>query len=397
MFSASLFSAFIPLLPITAAVFIGFFAMGMALPVVPRQVHDVLGMSALLVGVVMGSQYITSILLGRGWSGTVTDTRGPRRAMLAGLLGAACVGGVYFVSLAFVSQPSLSLAILIAGRLLTGVAEPFIISSALSWGIARVGVEHAGKVIGWVGMALFAAYGVGAPAGAVVYAHFGFAGIALSTVLVPLAAVAVAWRIRGVAPSAGVRPAFYKVLGIVKLPGLALTLSSFGYAAINAFVVLLFVQRGWGSAALAFTSMGAGFIVARLLVGHLPDKLGGAKVAAVCVAVEAVGQLMIWAAPNAPLACVGAALTGGGYALAFQGFGVEAVRRAPPQSRGAATSGYVVFQDFSMALAGPLGGWLALHAGVDAIYLAGAIGALASVGLALAMMAGTAARGASAQ
>ncbi|MBI2769095.1 MAG: arabinose transporter [Burkholderiales bacterium] len=391
--AGSLFSAFVPLLPITAAVFIGFFAMGMALPVVPRQVHDTLGMSALMVGVVMGSQYLTSMLLGRGWSGTVTDTRGPRRAMLVGLLGAACVGGVYFISVAFVAQPSLSLAVLLAGRLLTGVAEPFIITAALSWGIARVGVEHAGKVIGWVGMALFAAYGVGAPAGAAVYAQFGFAGIAAATVLVPLAAFAIAWRIRGAAPSAGVRPAFYKVLGIVKLPGLALTLSSFGYAAINAFVVLLFVQRGWGSAALAFTSMGAGFIVARLLVGHLPDKRGGAKVAAVCVAIEAVGQLMIWAAPNALVACVGAALTGGGYALAFQGFGVEAVRRAPPQSRGAATGGYVVFQDFSMALAGPLGGWLALHAGVDVIYLAGAIGALASVGLAVAMMRGPAARG----
>ncbi|RZJ16134.1 MAG: MFS transporter, partial [Haliea sp.] len=229
----------------------GFFAMGMALPVVPRHVHDTLGMSTLLVGVVMGSQYITSILLGRGWSGAVTDTRGPQRAMLMGTLGAACVGLVYFASLAFVAQPSLSLGILIAGRLLTGVAEPFIITSAMSWGIARVGPEHAGKVIGWVGMALFGAYGFGAPVGAWVYAHFGFAGIAAATVLVPLAAFAVAWRTGTVAPSAGVRPAFYKVLGFVKLPGLALTLCSFGYASINAFVVLLFVQHGWGSAALA--------------------------------------------------------------------------------------------------------------------------------------------------
>ncbi|MEO7641408.1 MAG: arabinose transporter [Ramlibacter sp.] len=384
--ATSLFSAFLPLLPITLAVFVGFFAMGMALPVVPRHVHDTLGMSTLLVGVVMGSQYLTSILLGRAWSGAVTDTRGPRRAMLMGALGAACVGLVYFVSLAFVSQPSLSLAILIAGRLLTGVAEPFIITSAMSWGIARVGAEHSGKVIGWVGMALFAAYGFGAPVGAWVHARFGFAGIAAATVLVPLAAFAIASRTGSVAPGAGVRPPFYKVLGFVKLPGLALTLCSFGYAAINAFVVLLFVQHGWGSAALAFTCMGAGFILARLLVGHLPDQLGGAKVAAVCVAVEALGQLLIWGAPGALVACIGAALTGGGYALAFQGFGVEAVRRAPPQSRGAATGGYVVFQDFSMGLAGPLGGWLALHAGVDAIYLAGAIGALASAVIAVWMM-----------
>jgi hypothetical protein len=48
--------------------------------------------------------------------------------------------------------------------------------------------------------------------------------------------------------------------------------------------------------------------------------------------------------------------------------------------------GYVVFQDLSMGLAGPLGGWLALHAGVPAIYLAGGIGAFISALLALAMM-----------
>lgn len=388
--SPSLFSAFLPLLPITLSVFIGFFAMGMALPVVPRHVHDTLGMGTVMVGVVMGSQYLTSILIGRGWSGTVTDTRGPRRAMATGLLGAAGVGLVYLLSLAFSAQPGVSLAVLLAGRLLTGMAEPFIITSALAWGIARLGPEHAGKVIGWVGMALFGAYGLGAPAGAAVYAHFGFGGIALATVGVPLAALAVALGIpaqaAGAAGPAGVRPPFYKVLGIVRLPGLALTLCSFGYAAINAFVVLLFVQRGWGSAALAFTSMGGGFILARLLVGHLPDKLGGARVGLVCVVVEAAGQLLIWGAPGALLACVGAALTGGGYALAFQGFGVESVRRAPPQSRGAAMGGYVVFQDFSMVLAGPLGGWLALQAGLGAVFMAGALGSLGAAGIAWWMM-----------
>ncbi len=49
----------------------------------------------------------------------------------------------------------------------------------------------------------------------------------------------------------------------------------------------------------------AGFIVARLVAGHLPDPLGGARVAAVCVALEALGQGLrgaeglIWLAPRA--------------------------------------------------------------------------------------------------
>jgi predicted MFS family arabinose efflux permease len=68
--------------------------------------------------------------------------------------------------------------------------------------------------------------------------------------------------------------------------------------------------------------------------------------------------------------------------LAFQAFGVEAVRLTQPESRGAAMGGYVVFQDVSMALAGPLGGWLALHAGISTVYLAGTIGSLGAVALA---------------
>jgi hypothetical protein len=73
--------------------------MGMALPVLPCHVHDTLGQGTFLVGVVMGAQFIVSILLGRQWAGSASDGPGPKVAMPAGLLGACCVGGLYFVSL----------------------------------------------------------------------------------------------------------------------------------------------------------------------------------------------------------------------------------------------------------------------------------------------------------
>jgi len=381
----TLFSAFLPLLPLMLATFAGFFPSGMALPVVPRHVHDTLGFGTVLVGLVMGSQYITSVLLGRVLAGSTADARGPKLGMCLGLVGIAAVGATYWVSLVLIEQRQVSLAVLITARLVTGVAESFIITSALAWGITRLGAEHSGKVIGWIGMSLFGSYAVAAPVGSWVHGRFGFEGIAAATVLVPIVTLVAAARMQGIAPSGLKRPPFYQVLGLVKAPGLALTLSSFGYAAITAFVVLLYAERGWGAAALAFTSLGAGFIVARLLAGHLPDAKGGAKVGGAFAAIEAVGLLLIWVAPGPTMACIGAALVGAGYAMAFQGFGVEAVRRAPPQSRGAAMGSYVVFQDLSMGLSGPLGGWLAVHAGLASVYLAGAVGALASVVLAMWM------------
>jgi predicted MFS family arabinose efflux permease len=354
----------------------------MAMPVLPLHVHGTLGQSTVLVGVVMGAQYLSALLVGRLWAGATADSRGSRRAALAGLLGVMLVvASLYFASvLLFADRPSLATATIIAARLATGVAESFFITGMLTWGIARVGPEHAGKVIGWMGMAVFAAYGAGAPVGVWVHSRFGFAGIAAATLLVPLAAFAMVWSLRGVAPSHAHRQPFYKVLGLIKLPGAGLTLLSVGYAMIMAFIALLFAQRGWQGTAYAFIALGAGFIGARFLFGQLPDQLGGGRVGIVCAAVQVVGQLLIWGAAGPVMACAGAVLTGGAYAVAFQGFGVESVRRAPPESRGAAMGGYMVFQDVAMGLAAPLGGWLAASAGLDAVYMAGAV---ASVGVAV--------------
>jgi predicted MFS family arabinose efflux permease len=198
--------------------------------------------------------------------------------------------------------------------------------------------------------------------------------------------------IAGVAPANLPRLPFYKVLGVVKLPGLGLTFCSMGYAMLTAFAVLLFAERGWQGGALAVTAMGVGFILGRLLFGHLPDQLGGARVALVCVLVEALGLALVWGAPAPVLAWIGAALAGGGYGLGFQSFGVEAVRRAPPQSRGSAMGAYVIFQDFSMGLAPPLGGLLAHAAGLDAVYLAAATGAIGAAVVAWALRRGERAR-----
>jgi MFS family permease len=173
---------------------------------------------------------------------------------------------------------------------------------------------------------------------------------------------------------------FYKVLGTLWVPGLGLLLCSVGLGVITTFIALLFAAKHWGSASLAFTAFGIAFIGARLLFAHLPDQIGGAKVALVCVLIEAAGQLLIWQAHHVLMAYAGAALTGFGFSLAFPGFGVEAVRRSPPQSRGAAMGAFVAFLDISLGITGPAAGAIASAAGVSAVYLAGAAAvALAAV------------------
>jgi MFS family permease len=159
----------------------------------------------------------------------------------------------------------------------------------------------------------------------------------------------------------------------VWLPGLGLALSSVGFGLIAAFIALLFAAKNWGDASLAFTAFGLAFIGARICFGHLPDKIGGARVALVSVAIEAVGQVLIWRADTGAMAYLGAALTGFGYSLAFPGFGVEAVRRAPPRTRSLAMGAYVAFLDIALGATSPLAGLLAGAQGIASVYLAGAV------------------------
>lgn len=360
------------LLPLSLVVFIGFLTMGMQLPVLPLYLHDNLGMSTLVIGTVIGAQFVVA-LLSRAWAGNFADSRGAKRAVATGLVIIASSGLAYLASLPFVSVPVTSVWILLSGRVLLAIGESLVVTGALGWGIGLVGPQNAGKVMAWVGIALYGAMALGAPAGVALNTHWGFAAIAVSTICIPFLALLIALIVPAIPPMGSTRMPFYKVLGMVVVPGIGLALASIGFGVITAFVALLFAARGWGNSSMAFTSFGLAFIAARIFFGHLPDKLGGARVALVSVIIEAAGLLLIWWADTATMTYLGIACTGFGYSLAFPGFGVEAARRAPPQSRSVAMGAYVAFLDISLGIASPLAGVIAGRWGVDMVFLAGGV------------------------
>jgi MFS family permease len=325
-----------------------------------------------VVGLVTGSQFAAS-LLSRVWSGHFADSRGAKRAVVAGLLAAAASGLLYLLSLAFLSAPVASATILLLGRALLREAESFIITGAVSWGLALVDPRSTGKVIAWVGTAMFAAMALGAPVGGALYARYGFAAIALATALAPLAALLVVAPLRPVAPLHRGRPALTRVFGTVWVPELGAAFGSVGFGAILAFGSLLFAERGWSPVWLASGAFAAALIAARVLCGHLPDRLGGARVALACALVEAAGLALIWLAPGRALAAVGAALAGFGYSLVYPGLGVEAVCRVPPESRGLAMGAFTACLDLALGVASPALGLVAGEAGLGAVFLAGAL------------------------
>ncbi|EOL8966420.1 MFS transporter [Cronobacter dublinensis] len=123
---------------VIAALFLGYLAVGLPLPVIPLFIHGHLGFSNLIVGLVIGIQFLATVLT-RGYAGRVTDQQGGKRSALQGALLSALAGGLYLVAAASDLSPTASLGIVIAGRLIAGVGESQFVTGCVSWSIASVG------------------------------------------------------------------------------------------------------------------------------------------------------------------------------------------------------------------------------------------------------------------
>jgi MFS family permease len=74
-FSSARTGSTVALLPIMAVVFVDYLVIGLAMPVLPLHVHQDLGLSTFVVGVVSGSQFLAS-LVSRLWAGHQADRKG---------------------------------------------------------------------------------------------------------------------------------------------------------------------------------------------------------------------------------------------------------------------------------------------------------------------------------
>ena len=268
------------------------------------------------------------------------------------------------------------------GRVLLGGAESFIMIGAQSWCLTLAGPGNVGKMIAWIGTAMFVGLALGAPLGSFLYATWGFASIGWAT----LAGAAATWllvaAIPAIRPAPQSRKATAQLLKAVWVPGLAMAFSSLGYGIMMAFAVLLFVQKGWQPAWLSFTAFAVALMVARMFFGPLPDRLGGARTAMIFIVIHSAGLALIWLSPYAWLAFVGSAMAGFGYALVYPGLGMEAVARAPAEARGLAMGVYTAFIDLALGLFAPLLGLLANVVGLAQIFLVTSLLTLCAVPIA---------------
>lgn len=375
------------LVMLMGVVALSFLCVALPLPVIPLYITDRLELGSFWAGLGVGAAFLSTIVT-RGWAGRMSDQEGARRAVRIGLVlfTAAALLGAFAGALTF--SPPLSLGVLLAGRLLLGLGESLAGVGSIAWGIALVGPTSSGRVLAMVGASMYAALAVGGPIGLFIFDHIGFEGTMLISAALPVIGSVVVTKIPAVAPQADAKrnnTSFFRVLGSIWRPGAVQCLQGIGFAGISAFFVLYFREQGWGSAGLGFTAFGAGFVLVRMLFGHLPDRIGGVKVAIVSLAVESVGQGLIWYAPGPTLALVGAFATGLGSSLLFPAMGREVVQMVSSKQRGAALGGFAAFQDIAYGLTGPLAGLLADDAGYGVVFGIGTVAAVLGLLVAISM------------
>jgi MFS family permease len=380
--------ATLSLVALTTSVFISSMTIGLPLPIIPLYVGHVLLFGNVVVGLSVGIQFLATVLT-RGYAGQKVDRAGARRVMLRGMFFCACSGAANVLSAVLPAPDAARLAVLIAGRLVLGFGESQLIVGMFGWGIGTVGQARSGTVLAWTGMAIYGAIAAGAPIGFWLYGQGGLSLVGAVSVFLPAGAALIAFPVAPVLKHEGQRQAFWRVIGLIWQPGLAVLLQGVGFAAIGAFVSLDFASKGWQGTGIALSCFGGAFVLMRLVAGHLPDRIGGSRIAMASLALEAVGQWLLYQAPNAHIALLGAAITGAGCSMTFPALGLEVVRRVQPQVRSTALGGFAAFQDIAYGVTGPVTGLFATAYGYPAVF---AIGALCAVGGLI--MAGTVAYGA---
>lgn len=368
---------------LTAALFLSYLTVAMSLPAVPVHVVQGLGLGNAWGGLAVGIAFLSTILT-RGRSGAWADRIGGKLCMQRGLLLYAAAG-LICLSASWSELPTAgSYAVLIVGRLLLGLGESVAMVGMISWAIGLMGQARTGRVMSLVGMGMYGAFAAGGPLGLALLNRVGFAGLMAVCTLLPLVGMIAIQRLPAVAPHAGQRESFWRIIGRIWRQGAAVGLQGVGFAALGAFFSLYLLSQGWPHAGLGLTAFGVGFVLVRLFCGHLPDRIGGARVAMVSLFVEACGQYLLWLAPGPYAALTGALLTGLGCSMVFPAMGSEVVKRVPPHLRGTAVGGFAAFQDLAYGATAPVVGVLADYSGYASVFLIGGLAATLGLWMVLA-------------
>lgn len=339
--------------------FTSFLAIGCVLPVLPRYVTGPLNSGPVAVGIVIGA-FAVSAIVSRPLAGRLADRRGRRLVMVTGMLTASCAGALYFLPL---DVPGLVFA-----RLVLGVGEGFVFTAGITWTVDIAPETRRAQAIGLWGLAIWTALSIGPLTGELLRSTLGYDAVWAFAAAVPLLGAALARTIRDdhVPAPPGRRQPFIPRESV--RPGIGLALANVGWAALAGFVVLLLEDRGVSHGAVVFTAFACAVVIARLVLGRLPDRLGAGRTAVGAGCAEAAGLALIAMATTLPIAVLGGVLMGVGFSILYPSLALLVVDDGDADRRGAALGAFTAFFDLGVGIGAPMAGAIAVLFGYPAVF-----------------------------
>ena len=358
----------------------GFVALGAAFDLVPAIVEHDMHQSDVIVGWTL-TLFAAAALVTRFYAGVGIDRRGARAIFALGF-GLLAVAGLLFLLV----SPERT-ALLYAARIVQGVGQACMFTAGLSWAVHLAPDARRGQAMSLFGLAVWAGLTLGPVLEQGLLDYAGEGAGKLLMLVAPLLALVSMIGLRGpevhdaAAPFSIPRPAIR--------PGIGLMMGAIVMATITGFAVLTFNQRSGGGGEFVIAAYGAATFVGRVVVGHLPDRLGAFRTGLVSFALGLVGMLLIAVSPTWEIALLGGAVCGFCWSLLFPALGLMAVDRTPRHQRNAAIAIYTAGFDAGTLVAGFTLGYIANAAGYGAVYAFGAVFAVVGAGIVLSMRSAT--------
>lgn len=349
------------------ATFLGFLGIGTVLPELAPHIRHNLGGSDQTVGLIIGTFSFVA-LASRFISGPLTDRRGRKVALIAGLASCACAGAAYLLPLGIFGA--------YLGRILQGFGEACLYTGAAAWVIELAGVHRSGEALGYLSSGIWGGISVGP----VVGQWLGtFERAALLQVVAALAAIAALSLVpEEYQPAKHARGRRWIPVSLIS-PGVAIGFVNVHYPVITGFLVLHLARFGHAGPA-AFSAYALLILASRFFLGRLPDRMDPAITYYGGLLAMGIGLCVLATGPRPGLAISAAALLGFGFSFPWSSVAASVVRSIPSGERGSALGVLSAFVDLFVGVSSFVAGAVANHFGYSASFVVAA-GALVAAGV----------------
>lgn len=356
-------------------------------PVLARIVQEHLAGDAALAGFVVSLSAFASIAA-MPLAGILADRVGVRTVIVVATVVAA-------VGLAVVLA-SLTVGGLVSSRILFGAGNAAVATVLTAWVVAVVPAGQRGRALSLFGLSVWVGLALGPPLGENLSQSAGYQAVWIVAIALQVGGLVLASFVRGAPRTVAVADprevargmsAWAPTLRTIALPGgVAVT----AWAA-EGFMIAFLIQHleknglpaeGVTGAANVFTVFAASVIVSRLLIGGLPDRIGGVATARISLLVLGAGLAVLAFSGHFAVAAIGAVLVGAGYSPLYPALTMLATDGLDPSRRASGVGLFSAMTSIGYAIGALLGGVLVQSVGETTSFLLVA-GAQLLVGLLL--------------